>query len=1138
MRLVGRTPQRSEDCPFGPWRTPESVKTLWFLAAVVLPCANLLDDPALLAQTQSIGSPGLLITEFMAGNGSMPPLREGDLLDEDGDSSDWIEIYNPTHEAMPVGGWYLTDDPHRLTKWQFPQCTVGPSEFLVVFASGKDRAVPGGALHTNFRLDVEGEYLALVGADGVTVVHEYAPTYPPQRTDVSYGLSQQAQKLVASGAIASYHVPTASEAGVAWMAPGFNDSKWDQGATGVGFSAGAALVGQDIGGPARAGSFIQSGDTFSVRGGGRDIWDTADQFFYVCQPLSGDGQIIARVRSVDNTDVWAKAGVMIRESLDANSKNVMADVTSANGVSFQRRRSTGGGGEHTTIGGLSTPYWVRLVRRGDTFTGYRSPDGRAWTVIDSDVIAMARDLVVGLAVTAHNDAGPLCTAVFEHVTLGSDVTTNLKEKMLGVNASLWMRIGFEAEDVDSIDSLALRMKYEDAFVAYLNGVEIARENFGAAPAWDSVADGNRPNSLVGQFTTFDVSDPLGVLRTGHNVLAIHAMNDDKRNPEFLVLPELVAAQHAMIPQYFTTATPGQLNGPGAAAFVAEARFDHVRGFYEAPFAVTVTCDSPGAAIHFTTDGSVPTETQGSLYVGPIPVQGTMTLRAVAVKPGWLSSAVSTHTYLFLADVVRQSTLSKTITGDRTWGPQLRDALLGLPSISLAAAHPFSEAEGQASIELIFPDGEAGFQADAGVELFGGTSLAQPKNSMRISFKRVYGSAKLRFDLFGSCPFGGSDATDEFDQILLRSGSHDAMYWIQPGTGAKGVFVRNRWITDRQLEMGQPAPRSRFVHVYINGVYWGLYQLMERPNASFMASYFGGTQQDYDAVKGDYGNLNVLNGDASAWVAMVASTGNYEALQQFMDVVNYADYLLVNFYGGNDWDWLPYQNWMAARRREAGAGYKFFCWDNDVVLRTGPSANVVNQGGPGDMLNAIRQHEDFRMLLADRAQRIFFNGGMLTRDRVLAELDDLAGEIEKPIIAECARWGAAEQYTPATWREHLNWVKTVMIPQRTEVVLQQMRAAGLFPRVDAPTFSQQGGHVQRAFPLTLSAPSGTIYYALDGSDPRLPARARTASTGSGVSPNAIPYRGQITLTLSTQVKARALSGGTWSALREAVFDVGD
>jgi hypothetical protein len=260
--------------------------------------------------------------------------------------------------------------------------------------------------------------------------------------------------------------------------------------------------------------------------------------------------------------------------------------------------------------------------------------------------------------------------------------------------------------------------------------------------------------------------------------------------------------------------------------------------------------------------------------------------------------------------------------------------------------------------------------------------------------------------------------------------------------------------------------------------------MERPNAPFMASYFGGVKEDYDTVKGDYGSLHVLNGNSTAWYAMIASTGDYQALQQYMDVTNYADYLLVNFYVGNDWDWKSYQNWLAAGKRQGGAGYKFFCWDNDVILRTGLNANVVNLGGPGNMWNSIKQHEDFRMLLTDRAQKYFFNNGMLTRDRVLAQLDELASRIETTIIPECARWGIPQSYTPTTWQQALDWVKTAMVDQRTEVVIQQMRDAGLFPRIDAPTFSRPSGYISPGEPLSMTAATGKIYFTLDRSDPRL------------------------------------------------------
>ena len=139
------------------------------------------------------GSP--VITEFMAVNNST-------LDDVDGDSTDWIELYNPADEAVDLDGWYLTDDANVLTKWQFPAVHLDARRYLVVFASDKDRRDPAAQRHTNFKLGGGGEYLALVEPDGVTAAHAYAPEYPEQLADVSYGLGAPApgfQTLVAAG---------------------------------------------------------------------------------------------------------------------------------------------------------------------------------------------------------------------------------------------------------------------------------------------------------------------------------------------------------------------------------------------------------------------------------------------------------------------------------------------------------------------------------------------------------------------------------------------------------------------------------------------------------------------------------------------------------------------------------------------------------------------------------------------------------------------------------------------------------------------------------------------------------------------------------------------------------------------------
>ena len=120
------------------------------------------------------------ISEFMASNDST-------LQDEDGDYSDWIEIQNTTDASIDLAGWYLTDDESELTKWQFPATTILPNEYLVIFASNKERAISGGELHTNFRLSSGGEYLAAVMPNGTTIVNEYAPEYPQQFEDISFG---------------------------------------------------------------------------------------------------------------------------------------------------------------------------------------------------------------------------------------------------------------------------------------------------------------------------------------------------------------------------------------------------------------------------------------------------------------------------------------------------------------------------------------------------------------------------------------------------------------------------------------------------------------------------------------------------------------------------------------------------------------------------------------------------------------------------------------------------------------------------------------------------------------------------------------------------------------------------------------
>lgn len=174
----------------------------------------------------------------------------------------------------------------------------------------------------------------------------------------------------------------------------------------------------DVGAVGLAGNATYSGGTFTVTGSGVDIEGTADEFRYVYQAANGDCEIRVRLATIQNTDPWAKAGVMIRETTAAGSRNATLVITPGNGVNFQRRTTTGGATTSTTVAGVTAPRWLRLVRTANSFTAFYSADGVAWTQVGtSQSITMASSVTLGLAVTAHNDT-VLCTATMDSVSTG------------------------------------------------------------------------------------------------------------------------------------------------------------------------------------------------------------------------------------------------------------------------------------------------------------------------------------------------------------------------------------------------------------------------------------------------------------------------------------------------------------------------------------------------------------------------------------------------------------------------------------------------------------------------------------------------------------------------------------------------
>lgn len=606
--------------------------------------------------------------------------------------------------------------------------------------------------------------------------------------------------------------------------------------------------------------------------------------------------------------------------------------------------------------------------------------------------------------------------------------------------------------------------------------------------------------------------------------------------------------------YFSNPTPDAENPAGLSDYVRDTTFSVDRGFYDAPFDVEITSNTPGAQIRYTTNGSDPTPSNGMLYSGPINITTTTVIKAIAYKSGLIPTNVDAQTYIFLDDVLTQPDnpagypsgtdygMDPDVVNNPTYSSTIKDDLKSIPSISISmpvsslfggsGIYTNSTQSGVAweragSVEFIYPDGSSDIQENCGVRMQGGVgrNSSFPKHSFRLLFKRQYGDTKLRFPLFRDATEDAEGAIDTFDSIILRAGFNNTWHRGSSSEEQRAQYTRDQFIHDSQLAMGHASCHGTFFHLYLNGLYWGVYNAVERPNADFGSSYYGGDKDDWDSLN-SYPR-NVVDGTAAHWVeahaianAGVADQAGYDALAERVDIPNLIDYMLVNFYGGNrDWD---DHNWYSINPRVDGGGYKFVCWDAERSLEnvSGDNRTGVGQADkPSRLYSQLRSNPEFRLQFADRAHKHMFYGGALTPEKTVPRLLALSEYIDRAIVGESARWGDAKRATPYTrdveWVTERDRLLENYLPQRTNVVLNQLRSASLYPNTDAPVFSQHGGHVASTSELTMSNTSGVIYYTTDGSDPRLP--------GGAINPTASIYDGSV---ISTTLVA---AGSIWKYL---------
>ncbi|MFP6877189.1 MAG: lamin tail domain-containing protein [Roseibacillus sp.] len=521
-------------------------------------------------------------------------------------------------------------------------------------------------------------------------------------------------------------------------------------------------------------------------------------------------------------------------------------------------------------------------------------------------------------------------------------------------------------------------------------------------------------------------------------------------------------------RYYATPTPGSPNGNSSIfGLLPTPHVNVARGFYSQAFDLHLTSEDPRATIRYTTNGSEPTSTNGRVYSSPIRVTSTRVIRAAAFRTGYLPSEIITHTYFYnVSNVIRSLPVISLVTDNSNlWG-----------STGIQETNPRNTTkrgiawERPVSAELIKPGDNSGFQVNCGLRVQGGDyvrgrynpngSLPFSKYSFRLYFRGDYGPTMLHY------PFFEGSEVEVFDRITLRAGMNDH----------SNPFIVDELVRRMQIDSKNVGARGNFVNLFINGSYKGYYNPTERIDDDFMRSWHGGGN-DWDVIA-QFGE--VREGNSSEWNSMRTIVGrdmtipaNYQAALDVLDLDNFIDYLITNVYGGTG-DW-PHNNWRAARERVAGAKFRFYAWDAEWSFgNLGRSVNgntLTGELGGGSeialLYQSLVQSSEFRLRWADRVHRHFFNGGAYEDSNISDHYESMRSELSAVLPGMSTS------------------IRNTWIPQRRGVIMQDMAGADLERSGDAPSFNQLGGSVQPGFQLTMSSPGGTMYYTVDGTDPRAP-----------------------------------------------------
>jgi hypothetical protein len=570
-------------------------------------------------------------------------------------------------------------------------------------------------------------------------------------------------------------------------------------------------------------------------------------------------------------------------------------------------------------------------------------------------------------------------------------------------------------------------------------------------------------------------------------------------------------------RFFAIPTPGEQNDGAYLDEVDVPGFSHKRGFYDAPFYLTLATETKNAIIYYTLDGSEPYEyigrfPNGIIYTGPISISRNTCLRARAIKQGWKPSAVKTNTYLLNASESVKSLPIISLVGDEGKTFYEPDGVMAIVGGSYGSNGTWISSGGDShnnpmrrgmeferpvSFEWIMPEDNSGFQVDCGLRVHGSDYMrpryrrqdgywsGNGKFAFRLYFRDRYGPSWLEYPLF---PF----EVERFKSIVIRGGHNDR---VNP-------FIKDELIRRLQKDMGHVSSGGTMANLFINGEYKGYFNPCEHIKDAFCQEWYGGNEPwDVMTMSG------IRDGTIAGWNEMLnyarsndlSNDAHYQEIGRRLDIPAFIDYLILQLWSAN-WDW-PQNNWSAAAEQSDNGIWRFFIWDAEGTFESrdlslsgftdfpswASGARGLNnlQGPIPQLYRALKDNAAFRQTFGDCLYKHFYNGGALTEGNITQRFMELRDEA-LGIIPNM------NMYILDGW-----------VPNRFDIFLDVCAREDVFtfdgPKFSVNGFERYGGYLSpgNVLAITDHGRFNAIYFTLDGKDPIRPEATQQNDSGSTI-----------------------------------------